>query len=348
MRSQGSSEETSDKSGVAELINALRPTRSSWAFYLEVMALVKKIVGEKLPSQCHIAEFGSVPLRTNLPDSELDLTILCGDEVFEKDCYKVVQEALEQAPEARNVRIVEIQQAKVVKCQVRGMRVCLCFNHISGLRKLRFLEEMDRFIKKDSVLKKSLLLIKAWCRYEASILDAEIGLSSHALDVMVLYVFNVHHRDLTHMTPLEVLHKFLSLFSRFDLHRCCLTLTGRVHLIPGYCPEMPDFDENMLLPLHSISNYNCLTETKKPFHTAMNVMEPLNPSENLCSNIADAGNIKNAFMRGKVWLKSIMKTGNREEFDQFFVKTWSMVQVKPHEENLLSVEANRSGCELAV
>ena len=45
--------------------------------------------------------------------------------------------------------------------------------------------------------------MKAWCYYESRLLGAHHGLiSTYALETMVLYIFNVHHRDLD--TPCQV------------------------------------------------------------------------------------------------------------------------------------------------
>ncbi len=45
--------------------------------------------------------------------------------------------------------------------------------------------------------------LKAWCYYESRLLGAHHGLiSSYALEVLVLYIFNLHHGDLH--TPLDV------------------------------------------------------------------------------------------------------------------------------------------------
>jgi len=47
------------------------------------------------------------------------------------------------------------------------------------------------------------LQLKAWCYYESRLLGAHHGLiSSYALEVLVLYIFNLHHAELH--TPLDV------------------------------------------------------------------------------------------------------------------------------------------------
>lgn len=48
-----------------------------------------------------------------------------------------------------------------------------------------------------------LLQVKAWCYYESRLLGAHHGLiSTYALETLVLYIFNLYHRQLA--SPLEV------------------------------------------------------------------------------------------------------------------------------------------------
>lgn len=63
--------------------------------------------------------------------------------------------------------------------------------------------QVDRLVGRGHLFKRSIILVKAWCYYEARILGAHRGLfSSYALETLVLYVFNVHHKRL--QRPLDV------------------------------------------------------------------------------------------------------------------------------------------------
>ena len=75
---------------------------------------------------------------------------------------------------------------------------------------------MDRFIQKDHLFKRSILLVKAWCYYESRILGAHHGLiSTYALETLVLYIFNVFHSNLR--GPLEVKQAFHATMKCFKL-----------------------------------------------------------------------------------------------------------------------------------
>ena len=57
--------------------------------------------------------------------------------------------------------------------------------------------QVDRFIGKDHLFKRSIILIKAWCYYESRILGAHHGLiSTYALETLVLYIFHLFHSTL--------------------------------------------------------------------------------------------------------------------------------------------------------
>lgn len=63
--------------------------------------------------------------------------------------------------------------------------------------------QVDEFIGRDHLFKKSIILIKAWCYYESRILGAPHGLiSTYALETLVLYIINLFHSSLH--GPLEV------------------------------------------------------------------------------------------------------------------------------------------------
>ena len=57
--------------------------------------------------------------------------------------------------------------------------------------------QVDQYIGKDHIFKRSIILIKAWCYYESRILGAHHGLiSTYALETLVLYIFHLFHSSL--------------------------------------------------------------------------------------------------------------------------------------------------------
>ena len=58
--------------------------------------------------------------------------------------------------------------------------------------------QVDRFMGRDHLFKRSVILVKAWCYYESRVLGAPHGLiSTYALETLVLYIFHVFHSSLS-------------------------------------------------------------------------------------------------------------------------------------------------------
>lgn len=80
-----------------------------------------------------------------------------------------------------------------------------------------------------SLLKRCIILVKAWSYYEARVLGAHHSLmSSYALEVMVLYV--LLHYPARASTPFSLLCTYLQVFSAFDWSQHALSLHGPLPL----------------------------------------------------------------------------------------------------------------------
>lgn len=92
---------------------------------------------------------------------------------------------------------------------------------------------MAKKIGKDQLLKKSIILLKAWFTYEASILGSFAAcMATYALYVMVLFIFNNFHDELN--TPMDVFKKFFKIWSQFDWDKNIVTIYGPVKTINYY------------------------------------------------------------------------------------------------------------------
>lgn len=183
--------------------------------------------------------FGSVPLRTYLPDGDIDISMFTplrdpSDQL--KDTWGTqLLKALEReagrhdAPfRIRNCQIIQAE-VKLVKFVVADVVVDVSFNAIGGLSTVAFLEWADRTIGKAHLFKRSIVLIKAWCYYESRLLGAHHGLiSSYALETMVLHLFNLYGGQLT--SPLQVFHQFLQVFAEFEWEKYALSILGPIPL----------------------------------------------------------------------------------------------------------------------
>ncbi|KAE8724297.1 Melibiase family protein isoform 1 [Hibiscus syriacus] len=148
----------------------------------------------------------------------------------------------------QNVQYIPAQ-VKIVKCTVNDIPVDISFNQMAGLSALCFLEKVDQLIGEDHLLKRSIILIKAWCYYESRILGAHHGLiSTYALETMILHIINVFHSSLC--GPLSVLYKFLDYYSStFDWANYCITISGPVPIssLPAVFAGTPETDGDELL-----------------------------------------------------------------------------------------------------
>ncbi|KAL1804591.1 hypothetical protein ACET3Z_027659 [Daucus carota] len=310
----------SDKSwGVADTITSsiifsLRPTVLADRKRNEVIKFIHSLV--KRICHVEVLPYGSVPLKTYLPDGDIDMTAFSGANVEEAVASEIVSELQRQEKDSKaefvvkEIRLINAE-VKLVKCLVENIVVDISFNQIGGLCTLCFLEQVDRVIGKDHLFKRSILLIKAWCYYESRILGAHHGLiSTYALETLVLYVFQLFHSTLD--GPLAVLYKFLDYYSKFDWKTYCITLRGPVRLssLPKFETVLP---ENLVGGLLLTENFyrHCVDAFSVPlknvgmqtgtFHKKhLNIIDPLNDFNNLGRSVSEGNfyRIKSAFKFG--------------------------------------------------
>ncbi|XP_026459836.1 uncharacterized protein LOC113360547 [Papaver somniferum] len=214
-----------------ELINCIQPNKPSEERRNAVADYVQRLILKCF--SCKVFMFGSVPLKTYLPDGDIDLTAFSENETLKDTWANEVRNILEteEKSETAEFRVKEVQyiqaEVKIIKCLVENIVVDISFNQLGGLCTLCFLEEVDYLIKKSHIFKRSIILIKAWCYYESRILGAHHGLiSTYALETLVLYIFHVFNNSFA--GPLEVLYRFLEFFSNFDWDHFCVSLWGPV------------------------------------------------------------------------------------------------------------------------
>ncbi|KAL5811404.1 hypothetical protein ACOSQ3_028138 [Xanthoceras sorbifolium] len=190
----------------AELIARIQPNQLSENQRNAIESYMKCLITKCF--SCQVFAYGSVPLKTYLPDGDIDLTAFSKNQNLMSTWYYKLEEVLEKEKKREDavfhVTEVQIILAKVplVKCIVENIVVDISFNQLGGLSALCFLEEVDNLISNDHLFKRSIILIKAWCYYESRTLGAHYGLiSTYALETLVLYIFHVF--DNSFAGPLE-------------------------------------------------------------------------------------------------------------------------------------------------
>ncbi|CAI0469912.1 unnamed protein product [Linum tenue] len=326
----------------AELIECIKPNEPSENQRNAVASYVQRLIMKCFP--CQVFTFGSVPLKTYLPDGDIDLTAFSKNQDLKDTWAHQVRDMLENEEKNENaefqVKQVQYIQAevKLIKCLVENIVVDISFNQLGGLCTLCFLEEVDHMIKDDHLFKRSIILIKAWCYYESRILGAHHGLiSTYALETLVLYIFHVFNKSFA--GPLEVLYRFLEFFSKFDWDNFCVSLWGPVPIgsLPNVTAEPPRKDDGKLLLAKSFldacgSVYavfpNGQESNGQPFISKhFNVIDPLRANNNLGRSV-NKGNffrIRSAFAFGAKKLARLLECDSENihfEVNQFFQNTW--------------------------
>ena len=241
-----------------KLLDALIPRVADEEWRNSVFTYVSDIVVNSLGAQ--VFQFGSGPLKTYLPDGDLDVSVVLGygpeyddwevklmnqlnstkvranaSDVFERRLARITNAQLKYFAQDAAFITTDVfcidAEVKIVKCVIGGLAVDISANQIGGFSSLGFLEEMNGKVGNAHLFKRASLLIKAYCFYEAKILGSNCWLlSTHALQTLTLYVFNVFHQQL--QTPLQVLVAFLRYYSKFEWDKYCVSVQGPL-LLPG-------------------------------------------------------------------------------------------------------------------
>ncbi|XP_015690873.2 uncharacterized protein LOC102715550 isoform X2 [Oryza brachyantha] len=327
----------------AELIARIQPNEDSERRRSAVYHYVRRLIMNCLA--CEVFTFGSVPLKTYLPDGDIDVTAFSGSEELKDIWANLVRDALEHEEKSENAefRVKEVQyiqaEVKIIKCLVDNIVVDISFNQVGGLCTLCFLEEVDALINQNHLFKRSIILIKAWCFYESRILGAHHGLiSTYALETLVLYIFHVFNNCFT--GPLEVLYRFLEFFSNFDWEKFCLSLCGPVPIssLPDMTAEPPRMDAAELLLsksfldkcsyMYAVTPHILESQVQQPFVSKhFNVIDPLRTNNNLGRSVSKGNffRIRSAVSFGAKRLAKLLECPKEDlisEVNQFFTNTW--------------------------
>ncbi|KAK7300801.1 hypothetical protein RJT34_11652 [Clitoria ternatea] len=322
-----------------EILRRIQPTLAADRRRRDVVDYVQRLV--RYGARCEVFPYGSVPLKTYLPDGDIDLTALSCQNIEEglvSDVHTVLQgEEINGAAEyeVKDVRFIDAE-VKLVKCIVQNIVVDISFNQLGGLSTLCFLEKVDRLVGKDHLFKRSIILIKAWCYYESRILGAHHGLiSTYALETLVLYIFHQFHVSLD--GPLAVLYRFLDYFSKFDWDNYYVSLKGPVSKfsVSNITAEVPENGGNTLLTEDFIRS--CVESFSVPSRGPdlnvrafpqkhLNIIDPLKESNNLGRSV-NKGNfyrIRSAFKYGARklgWILLLPEDRIAHELNRFFSNT---------------------------
>lgn len=254
---------------VDKAIDCLMPSTESIELRMRVFSFLRDMICANLGSQ--LFPTGSFISNTYLPDSDLDTTclVLRNDDdswfVRVNEClcmssfnsnlpygadsivsskhssFDTIPEAADYKPAAvsrvsvTNVSFVN-SDSKKIRSTINGVIVDISANQVSAIYTQYFTEAIDNYVGRDYLFKRSLLLLKAWSRYESirytdnkgSISESrDSKLNSWALTVMLVWIFNCHGDTITH--PIQALGRFLRYYTSFDFRQYAITAIGPVN-----------------------------------------------------------------------------------------------------------------------
>ncbi|KAH0928443.1 hypothetical protein BRARA_D00350 [Brassica rapa] len=302
-----------------EILSIIQPFYVSDRNRNEIIDYVRALI--KSHDGIEVFSFGSVPLKTYLPDGDIDMTVITKqdmeDKFFEKMYNTLKSEEGKPEFDVTDVKFIPAQ-VKVIKCNIRNIAVDISFNQMAGLCALCFLEQVDQLFGRDHLFKRSIILIKAWCYYESRILGANMGLfSTYALSILVLYIINLFHSSLS--GPLSVLYKFLDYYGSFDWSNYCISLSGPVPIsrLPELMAASPENRQELLLDQKFVRD--CVKLYPAPTKSVetnglefpikqLNIVDPLKYSNNLGKSvtIGNVKRVKHAFTLGARKLRDVL------------------------------------------
>ncbi|CAM9340290.1 unnamed protein product [Choristocarpus tenellus] len=134
--------------------------------------------------------------------------------------------------EIRNVSFVNAR-TPMVTMRVGNIVVDLTENQLGSIAAAALLEEADKLIRHGHLFKRSILLLKTWMLCEAPRLvgqrvfgGKDSGLTSYALSILVLLLFQSAEVAKTLQHPVDVLLRFFRVYSTVDWERTCFTFSG--------------------------------------------------------------------------------------------------------------------------
>ncbi|KAJ1264690.1 hypothetical protein BS78_08G019800 [Paspalum vaginatum] len=322
------------------VVHRIQPTAASEHLRATVIDYVQRLL--RFHAGYQVFPFGSVPLKTYLPDGDIDLTAF-GPAISDENLANEVCAILKSEERRRDseFEVKDVQyihaEVKLVKCLVQNIVVDISVNQIGGLCTLCFLEKVDQFFGKKHLFKRSIMLIKDWCYYESRILGAHHGLiSTYALEILVLYIFHIFHKSLD--GPLAVLYRFLDYYSKFDWDNKGISLFGPVSLssLPDLVIDTPGTQDDGFLPRgeflkhcaegFSVPPRNSEKDAQVFSRKFLNIVDPLKLSNNLGRSVSKGNfyRIRSAFDFGARKLGKILQapaSSTVNEVNQFFRNT---------------------------
>ena len=102
----------------------------------------------------------------------------------------------DQLPKLKDIVFVDQADVEIIKINFMGMMVDISIGQHGGLCTLDFMNFVDeRVIGRDHLLKRSILLLKAFLTYESSLLGSQLAcMATYGLYTLAIYIFNNYNK----------------------------------------------------------------------------------------------------------------------------------------------------------
>ena len=310
--------------------------------------LVKQIIENSLITNYpnyipHLFLYGSFSIKTYLKDSDIDIAIVLENKenhelLIDIPNYLIIEilQLIKNSFEDYNNQInqkafsdinIIISDTKLLKCQLDSLYLDISLNNFYGLLKIIFMHYIFEIIEKTDhnkllILKRTIILTKAWFYYEANLIGSNIGLmASCALELLILNIFNIYNENI--QDEIEAFFLFFSIMSQIDFNQDIITIFAPIskagffdnnqkslfwYIKPGqkYLFNSEEYI-NLIKLIEESKNKLYPHEIKKNFfqNKLFNILDPINNSNNLGKSIND-----HCFSRIKGIFKYMLKEIN--------------------------------------
>lgn len=244
-----------DDIAVEDIVSILLPSELQIIHRRAVFNYISKVLKKTLHSKS--ISIGGLAINTFLPDDPIRVTVIMSkshenawytrlndqnspslygpDISFQEDFLIDLDPDMDEGPIFQFTKVSAVRtdtlNSKIITCQIANIHVEISVNYISELLFTVFIEEMDKLVGKNHLLKRSILLIRGWWEYESKAYFHESisdYISDSALSMLVCVLFNRFHTTISY--PLQAFAYFLVEYAGLEWSTCVVTLQGPVAL----------------------------------------------------------------------------------------------------------------------